>query len=210
MNVEPTFLDRIAAGDSVAVGGCMEKYRGLVWSIARRFVRNHADAEDAVQEIFVELWRHAGRFDASLAAESTFVATVARRRLIDRYRRQSRRPAAVPLVGEPPVSSRSAADRLETMEDAQRARELLEKLQPEQRQVLEMSFDRGMSQQEIADATRLPLGTVKTHARRGLIRLRQLLQAHPADATYSEVRNEAAAEHPSRETMPDLQHRTQS
>ena len=59
---------------------------------------------------------------------------------------------------------------------------LLEQLRPEQRQVLELSFDQGMSQQEIAEATRLPLGTVKTHARRGLMRLRQLLETGPAGA----------------------------
>ena len=107
MNAEPTFLERIAAGDPLAVDGCLEKYRGLVWSIARRFAGNHADAEDAVQEVFVELWRHAGRFDPAVAAESTFVATVARRRLIDRHRRRGRQPEAVPFVAEPPAAARS-------------------------------------------------------------------------------------------------------
>jgi RNA polymerase sigma factor (sigma-70 family) len=176
MNVEPTLLERVAAGDPSAVEGCLEKYRGLVWSMARRFVGNHADAEDAVQEVFIELWRHAGRFDAAVAAESTFVSTVARRRLIDRHRRRARRPEAVPLVVEPVALARSETDRLETFEQGRLARGLLAKLRPEQRQVLELSFDRGMSQQEIADNTRLPLGTVKTHARRGLMRLRRLLE----------------------------------
>jgi RNA polymerase sigma factor (sigma-70 family) len=179
MNAEPTFLQRIAAGDPLAVEGCLEKYRGLVWSIARRFPGNHADAEDAVQEVFVELWRHAERFDAAVAAESTFVATVARRRLIDRHRRRTRQRETVPLVAEPPAAARSESDCLETLEEAQRVRGLLEQLRPEQRQVLELSFDQGMSQQEIAEATRLPLGTVKTHARRGLMRLRQLLETGP-------------------------------
>jgi RNA polymerase sigma-70 factor (ECF subfamily) len=176
MNAEPTFLERIAAGDPVAVEGCLEKYRGLVWSIARRFAGNHADAEDAVQEVFIELWQHAGRFNSAMAAESTFVATVARRRLIDRHRRRARRLDAVPLVAEPTATTRSETDRLETLEEGQQARGLLEQLRPEQRQVLELSFDQGMSQQEIAEATRLPLGTVKTHTRRGLMRLRQLLE----------------------------------
>jgi RNA polymerase sigma-70 factor (ECF subfamily) len=183
MNVESTLLERIAAGDAAAVEGCLEKYRGLVWSIARRSAGNYADAEDAVQEIFVELWRHADRFDSAVAAESTFVATVARRRLIDRYRRRARQPDVTPLVAEPAASAGSESDRLETLEEAQRARALLEQLRPEQRQVLELSFDQGMSQQEIAESTRLPLGTVKTHSRRGLIRLRQLLETGPADTT---------------------------
>jgi RNA polymerase sigma factor (sigma-70 family) len=185
--VEPTLLERIAAGDPSAVDGCLEKYRGLVWSMARRFAGNHADAEDAVQEIFIELWRHAGRFDAATAAESTFVATIARRRLIDRHRWRVRRPGAVPLVVEPTSSAKLEADRLEELEEAQRARGFLEQLRPEQRQILELSFDQGMSQQEIADATRLPLGTVKTHVRRGLIRLRQLLEASPAGGASDEA-----------------------
>ena len=86
------------------------------------------------------------------------------------------------LVAEPPAAARSESDRLETLEEAQRARGLLEQLRPEQRQVLELSFDQGMSQQEIAEATRLPLGTVKTHTRRGLMRLRQLLETGSAGA----------------------------
>lgn len=183
MNAEPTFLERIAAGDPLAVDGCLEKYRGLVWSIARRFPGNYADAEDAVQEVFVELWRHAGRFDAAVAAESTFVATVARRRLIDRHRHRARQRETVLLVVEPPAAGRSQSDRLETLEEAQRVRGLLEQLRPEQ-QVLELSFDQGMSQQEIAEATRLPLGTVKTHARRGLMRLRQLLETGPTSTAH--------------------------
>jgi RNA polymerase sigma-70 factor (ECF subfamily) len=117
-----------------------------------------------------------------MGSESTFVATVARRRLIDWHRRRARRLKAVPLVGEPAVTARSDPADLEELEAGRHARSLLKKLRPEQRQVLELSFDQGMSQQEIAEATELPLGTVKTHTRRGLMRLRQLLEAGPAGA----------------------------
>jgi RNA polymerase sigma-70 factor, ECF subfamily len=186
MNQEPTLLQRIAAGDSSAVDGCLEKYRGLVWSMVRRLAGNHADAEDAVQEVFIELWRHAARYDAALAAESTFVATIARRRLIDWHRRRARRPEVVSLVAEPAVAARSEADAMETLEEGRRARGMLEQLRPEQRQVLELSIDQGLSQQEISEATRLPLGTVKTHARRGLMRLRQLLETSSAGVLSGE------------------------
>jgi RNA polymerase sigma factor (sigma-70 family) len=181
MNTEPTFLERIASGDPLAVEGCMTKYRGLVWSIARQLTGNHADAADAVQEVFIELWRHAERFDPAIAAESTFVSTVARRRLIDRQRRHARQPVPRPLVVEPTVTAPSETERLEMAEEGRRARDLLTQLRPEQRQVLELSFDEGMSQQEIAEATQLPLGTVKTHTRRGLMRLRRLLETGPAE-----------------------------
>lgn len=187
MNAELTFLERIAAGDPLAVDGCLEKYRGLVWSMARRFTGNHADAEDAVQEVFVELWQHAGRFDRALAAESTFVAMIARRRLIDRQRQRARRPDAVPLVAEPAANRPSELDHLETLEEGRHARGLLGQLRPEQRQVLELSFDQGMSQHEIAESTRLPLGTVKTHTRRGLMRLRQLLETSSAGPAPGEA-----------------------
>jgi RNA polymerase sigma factor (sigma-70 family) len=197
MNAGPTFLERIAAGDPLAVEECVEKYRGLVWSIARRSLGNHADAEDAVQDVFIELWKHAGRFDPTMAAEITFVTTVARRRLIDRHRRQARRPEAVPLAAEPTDAARSETEHLETVEEGRRARELLNRLRPEQRQVLELSFDEGMSQQEIAVATRLPLGTVKTHARRGLMRLRQLLETGPAGRSA-----EAESHPPNRGAQP--------
>jgi RNA polymerase sigma factor (sigma-70 family) len=193
MAVESTLLERIAAGDPLAVEGCLKKYRGLVWSIAKRFIGNHADAEDAVQEVFIELWRHAGRFDAAMASESTFIATVARRRLIDRHRRRTRRPNAVPLIAEPAAGGRSLTDRAVALEQGQQVRGLLEQLRPPQRQVLELSFDRGMSQQEIAQATSLPLGTVKTHARRGLARLRQLLETSPAGAASGD--DQAAPRH---------------
>jgi RNA polymerase sigma-70 factor (ECF subfamily) len=182
MNAERTLLERIAAGDALAVEGCLDKYRGLVWSIARRFAGNHADAEDAVQEVFIEVWRHAGRFDPAVASESTFVGTVARRRLIDRRRRQARRPETVSLPAEPTASTPPETDRVETLDEGQRARGLLDQLRPQQREVLTLSIDEGMSQQEIAEVTKLPLGTVKTHARRGLMRLRELLEASPARA----------------------------
>ncbi len=184
--MEPSLLERVAAGDPAAVDSCLERYRGLVWSLARRFVNNHADAEDAVQEIFIDLWRHAGRFDAALSPESAFITTVARRRLIDRNRRRARRQETVPFAAEPAGSERSAAESLATHEEAGHARGLLEQLRPEQRQVLELTFDGGMSQQEIAAATKLPLGTVKTHARRGLMRLRQLLESAAPDKASPE------------------------
>jgi RNA polymerase sigma factor (sigma-70 family) len=181
-NVEPSFLERIAEGDPSAVDGCLDKYRGLVWSLARRFVRNHADAEDAVQDIFIDLWRHAARFDAALSPESAFIATVARRRLIDRQRRAARQRPTVPFAAEPAVLTNSPTERLEALDEARRTRGFFAQLQPEQQQVLELTFDRGMSQQEIAAATNLPLGTVKTHARRGLMRLRRLLETASDEA----------------------------
>ena len=93
-------LERVAAGEAAAVEECLAAYRGLVWSLARRSTPNLADAEDAMQEIFIAVWRNASRYDPALSAESTFITTIAKRRLIDRYRRKSRRPTLlVPAPG---------------------------------------------------------------------------------------------------------------
>jgi len=186
MDSPATLLQRIAAGDPSAVEGCLAQYRGLVWSIARRFAGNHADAEDAVQEVFIDLWRHAARFDPARASESTFIGMVARRRLIDRRRRQASRPETASMTEEPLAGTSAETGRLETLEEGRRARGFMEQLRPEQRRVLELSIDEGMTQQQIAEATRLPLGTVKTHARRGLMRLRTLLENADASSSMSE------------------------
>ena len=90
-------LERVARQEPGAVDEMMKRFGGLVWSLARRSCPDATEAEDAVQEIFVEIWRTAGRFDSSIAGEATFVAMIARRRLIDRTRRRTRRPQPVAL-----------------------------------------------------------------------------------------------------------------
>src|SRR5262245_66294972 len=90
-----SLLARVAEGDAIAVRECIARYGGLVWSIARRF--ELADAEDAVQEIFLDLWKSAARFDPNIASETAFIAMIARRRLIDRRRTRKRRPTTEQL-----------------------------------------------------------------------------------------------------------------
>src|ERR1041385_2281154 len=99
---ELALLARVAGGDPRAVRDCIARYGGLVWSIARRF--EAADAEDAVQEIFLDLWKSAARFDGRIASEAAFVAMIARRRLIDRKRTRGRRPTIQPVTELPVVA----------------------------------------------------------------------------------------------------------
>jgi len=174
-----SILGRIAAGEARAVEECLQRYRGLVWSLARRLSADFADAEDAVQEVFIELWRNASRFDASVASEATFVTMVARRRLIDRRRKRSRGLDTVPLGDDPLPAPADSTDALEIDEEAARVRQAMRQLRPEEQQVMRLSFEQGLSQGEIASLVNLPLGTVKTHARRGLVRLRNLLGVAP-------------------------------
>ncbi|MBX3353695.1 MAG: sigma-70 family RNA polymerase sigma factor [Phycisphaeraceae bacterium] len=158
---------------------CIDRFGNLVWSLARRLSGGQADAEDAVQDIFVDVWRSAARYDPSLASEATFIAMIARRRLIDRRRRLSRRPDEVsaPAPSEMYADYREEGlERLDLSDEAEMARSAFDALSPEQQRVLQLSLQFGLSHQRISEATGLPLGTVKTHARRGLMRIRQALQ----------------------------------
>ena len=168
-------LERIAAGEAAAVAECLDCYSGLVWSLARRFLANYADAEDAVQEIFVEIWRTAGRYDPQIGSEATFIAAIARRRLIDRLRRRQRLPGWEPIAENHALTERRDQQDLETQEEAERVRRVMQQLRPEERRILELATQESLTQREISERTALPLGTVKTHARRGLQRLRELL-----------------------------------
>lgn len=176
-------LTRIASGADGAMDECLDQYGGLVWSIAKRICRNSAETEDAVQDAFVSIWKTADRFDSSKSSEKTFIAMVARRRIIDRQRAVGRRPNTSTLEEDTPMASQSAssASALELQEEAQRAREMMTHLRVDERRVLELAVDGGLSQSEISQQTGLPLGTVKTHARRGLMRLREML-AEPTEA----------------------------
>ncbi len=171
-----SILERVAAGEAAAVEECLAAYGGLVWSLVRRMCRNPIDAEDAAQEIFIDVWRNAARFDSAAGSEATFIATIARRRLIDRNRRKAREIKAASIDDAMLVPAPERDDTLERGEEAARVRAQLERLRPVERQVLELATYQGLSHAEIAEATKLPLGTVKTHARRGLQRLRALLE----------------------------------
>jgi RNA polymerase sigma-70 factor, ECF subfamily len=170
----PSLLARVGAGDPGAVREVLARYGGLVWSIAKRF--EPSEAEDAVQEIFLDLWKSAARYDAALGSEATFIATIARRRLIDRRRSRRRRPQDTGQVADV-VLEEVASDGTSpaTSAEASKAAHALDKLRPEQRQVLVLSTCHGLSHGEIAAQTGMPLGTVKAHARRGLLSIRAAL-----------------------------------
>lgn len=183
ITVSLTILQRIAAGDPHAVDECLDQYGGLIWSLARRFSPVYSDAEDAVQEIHLEIWRCASRFDPQVASETAFIATIAKRRLIDRQRRRSRAVDAAPIAEESALAARHTADTVEIQEEAERVRVVMGRLRHDERRVLEMSLVEGLTQSEISEATSLPLGTVKTHARRGLNRLREMLGVDHTSST---------------------------
>ena len=177
-------LERIAAGDMSAMQDCMDRYGGLVWSLARRLCAV-GDADDAVQEAFVSIWKNADRFDPSKGSEVTFVAMIARRRLIDVRRKRQRQPATSGelLEFQESVDAPELDAEVVRVEEAGRAMEALDELRPEQRRVLQLAVNYGLTQEQIAVHTGMPVGTVKTHVRRGLIRVRELLAAQSEEVS---------------------------
>lgn len=168
-------LPRIATGDNHAMEECLDLYGNLVWSLARR-MSSSADADDAVQEIFLDIWKNAARFNRNVASEKTFVMMIARRRLIDRRRKLGREPQ-LQLLDEVALNSskQDDADKLELGDEFVRATRCLEALQKEQRQAVELAVYHGLTHQQISARDDVPLGTVKAWIRRGMIQLRDCM-----------------------------------
>jgi RNA polymerase sigma-70 factor (ECF subfamily) len=175
LDMSESLMKRIARGEEAAVAEVMEQYGSLVWAIARRMTRNPSDAEDAVQEIFTDVWRSAHRFDPAAGSEKVFITTIARRRLIDRMRRLSNRvqTESTDVLDELGFHTPDTAGDIAI--EAERAAQAVAKLRPEQRRVIELGVLQGLSHSDIASVTGMPLGTVKTFMRRGLIQVREML-----------------------------------
>jgi RNA polymerase sigma factor (sigma-70 family) len=183
-------LQRASRSDAGAVKECVSRFGPLVWGLARRMSPTRADAEDAVQDIYVDLWAHGDRYDPTRASPELFVAVIARRRLIDRRRKAQRRPATESIdSAEAAVLELASQDGgVEIAVEASLAAQAMNELRPEQREVLRLSLAEGLTHEEIAGHTGMPLGTVKAHARRGLIRIRKRLVG---EATDEEVEEDA-------------------
>jgi RNA polymerase sigma-70 factor (ECF subfamily) len=173
-------LSRLASGADGALQECMDRFGGLVRALARRVGIPDAEVPDAIQEVFAEIWRLAAKYDASIASETAFVAMLARRRLIDRIRRTARRTDRAPITEA--IAAQAVAPESPpppSPEEVHRATEAMGTLSPDQQRVLMLSIYRGLSHERISRSLSMPLGTVKTHARRGLMRLRELLAKEP-------------------------------
>ncbi len=179
---EIPLLHRVAKGEPHAVAECLDRYKNLVWALARRSCPDSQAMEDAVQEIFLKLWTVAYRFDASIASETTFVAMIARRSLIDLSRKKSWATADPIEFDSFSTSEMGAAERAELNDEAAKASILLEQLPPDQQSVIQLSVFHGLSHAGIAKRTGLSLGTVKSNLRRGMLRLRSALVGKESDS----------------------------
>lgn len=168
----PGLIRQIATGDAEALASFYDLYAGLVNGLALRILRDVADAEDVVQEVFVQVWRQAGRFDPSRGSSAAWVCTMARTRALDRLRRRTSRREDGPEEAPPPTA-------VPPTEDALAVRKALDALSSDQRRALELAYYEGLTQTEIAERLAQPLGTVKTRIRTAMLRLREVLGHHP-------------------------------
>ena len=171
-------IERMASGEAGALAELYDRYTPLLYPVALRILRSPADAEDVIQEAWLQVWKRSATYDSCRGTVAAWLLTVARTRALDRYRSKASRSRAESQVdpdppSRPPDPGASAAQ----TELGQRVREALARLEPQQRQVLEIGYFQGLSQSEVAERLAAPLGTVKSWTRQGLARLRQLLPA---------------------------------
>lgn len=176
-----SLLEQVARGDQSAVGKVLDQYGDLVWSLASRFLGNSPEAEDAVQDIFIAVWSSAERYKPELASEVTFIATIARRRLIDRLRKNSRTPDSDPYDEGIAPQNPDQANRITENVEVQNVVRVLNDMPEQHREILSLSIYEGYSHSEIANRLEIPLGTVKTRVRRGLIHIREQLELDESD-----------------------------
>jgi len=169
-------LSEVATGDSKAFEELTKKYGNLIWSIARRYLSNQAEAEDAVQEIFLALWQSASRFDANKGSEITFIATIARRRLIDGLRKNNKHKILQSIDDAISNDVFKQKSNLEKNAELSLAIGILETLEKKDQELLSLSIYQGYSHVEIAKLLNLPLGTVKTKIRRNLMKIREKIK----------------------------------
>jgi RNA polymerase sigma-70 factor, ECF subfamily len=175
-------MQAVAAGDQTALAALYDRHSPLLFSLCLRILRNRQDAEDLLVDVFWELWSRSDRYDAGRGSPLTYLLTLARSRAIDRRRSGMKRRAIqfeADLTGDPSGSGTTAAGPVGHAiagELAQKMKEAMARLDPAQRQAVEMSFYDGMSHSEIALKLGKPLGTVKTNIRQGLIHLREYIR----------------------------------
>lgn len=171
-------MQAVASGDEMAAARLYDRFGALVFRSARQVLPTRSEAEDAVQEVFVRLWRTADRYDPARAKLVTWVMLIARRHLIDRLRRRRVRPLDLSLEGDPVGRERSASEDPGQLEADERSNVLLariEELPVLQREVIRRSYLQGFTLREVAEQLDAPLGTVKSALSRGLGRLRDRL-----------------------------------
>jgi len=173
-NGDVALMRRMAEGDETALAAVYDRYGGLVYSVAVRVLGNAELAEEVSQDIFYQLWRTASAFNPSRGSLGGWLLVCARNRAISRLRGRAAEPAAE-LREREVVLNVNLENDLAQAQQISRVRAALERLQPAQRQALELAYFEGLTHTEIARRTGEPLGTVKTRLRAAVEFLKKAL-----------------------------------
>lgn len=178
--IERGLSDSLARGNREALGALFELHANRVLAVALKLLRDRTEAEDVLQETFLEAWRTATRYDAARGDVASWLVTIARSRSVDRLRSRSAalRAAERELAEPVAVVSANADVQLDDARHLQALRLQLAQLPVEQQKMLALAWNEGLSQSDIARKTGLPLGTVKTRTRMALSRLSTALAPH--------------------------------
>jgi RNA polymerase sigma-70 factor (ECF subfamily) len=173
-------LRRIGDGDRSAFDSFYDQYSGLLFSIAVKILNDAKEAEDVLQEVFMQIWNKADAYDPLLGKPASWAVTLTRNKAIDRIRASNRRSRLLEQATvEANVAtdpSPSANEKLHGRENAQMIRSVVAALPLDQRRAIEMAFFSGLTQDEIAKNLQEPLGTIKARIRRGMLKLREKLE----------------------------------
>ncbi len=167
----------MAGGDAQALGALYDRYGAILLGLILRILHGRSEAEDVLQETFLQAWQRAGDYDASRGRPFLWLSLLARSRALDRVRAVGARGRAGERAGREPQATTAgdASGVVAGAEEAVRVRSALASLPDTERETLSLAYFEGLSQSEIAARTGTPLGTVKTHTRTGLRKLRDLL-----------------------------------
>jgi RNA polymerase sigma-70 factor (ECF subfamily) len=176
---DATLVQQLLRRDVNAFEQLYDRHARIVYALVLRILQQAATAEEVVQDVFLQLWRHADHYDAARGPFVPWLLTLARNRALDQLRlkseRQRRRENQVDEL--PPVCSAPQIEvDIDDRRQAERVRALMGALQPQQRRAIELAYFQGLSHSEIAAALQEPLGTVKSWIRNGLLKLREGLQ----------------------------------
>ncbi|MGA3104951.1 MAG: sigma-70 family RNA polymerase sigma factor [Terriglobales bacterium] len=164
----------IRSADQSAMAALYDRYSSIVYAVALRVLQDTGAAEDVLQDIFMQLWRNPGLFDANRGNMAAWLAVITRHRAIDALRRRRPENDIADVVLSVETDFAGEADRSRAMD---RVRGALQTMPVPQRSALEMAYFEGLTHNEIAEKTGEPLGTIKTRIRTGLLSLRKVLAA---------------------------------
>lgn len=168
-------LTLVARGDQTAFEDLYDQVAGRVYGLIRKVVRDPAQSEEVTQEVLLEIWRTAPRFDPSRGRAATWMMTIAHRRAIDRVRSEAAAAEREHKAGQIPMVADEVAERVEASLDAERVRHCLDGLTELQRESIRLAYYGGHSYPQVAALLDTALGTIKTRIRDGLIRLRDCM-----------------------------------